>query len=490
MIKGIGLENFKAFQHCAYIDFKKINVFLGPNSSGKSSYLKGLLTLQNTMKSPEAEPAIHLNDRIGDFRSVVYGKKPDGKVTFTFNLGEGNHSRIHSLKEIRKNVAHSSSAMAAFGFILLGLLLLASISKSPKAAGIEPKEEETNTHLTAFEKYEANKVKQIKFSVMQTSPKKPNRVESMQLKFENEDVYDIVLAGNDYQVSFNGVLLPQANEWLVPYKFFLLFDDKHDGLIESAQQEDLNHIVALTMALYEFEQGIKDFTDDMIHIEPFRQEPKRSEMVANFNFGTVGSKGENMLTSFIGLNNSDDEKDQKKAELRDEINHWMNEFHLAESVDVEELGNNNYSLIIKNKHTKIPSNIVDVGVGTSQLLPIIVESVLSPVNSTLLIEEPETHIHPNAQAKLGELFVSCSKKYDKRFFIETHSMYLLLQLQILVAKKELAVEDIGVYYFVQDENGTHIKDLRIGENGQFEEDFPDGFFDVPYKLTTTLMEHM
>src|SRR5699024_2367676 len=116
--------------------------------------------------------------------------------------------------------------------------------------------------------------------------------------------------------------------------------------------------------------------------------------------------------------------------------------------------------------------ILDVGIGTSQIVPIIIESVNSPKKSTLIIEEPETHIHPNAQSKLADLFIDCVNKQDKRFIVETHSIFLITQLQILVAQGKIKPEDIKIYYFLQDENGSRVMDMRITDNGQFEEEWP------------------
>ncbi len=194
------------------------------------------------------------------------------------------------------------------------------------------------------------------------------------------------------------------------------------------------------------------------------------------------------MNTILGIKNIDESKTKK--EILRKINFWLNEFDLAQEADVQELGNNNYSLIIKNKYTGIPNNIVDVGVGTSQLLPIIVESINSAPNTILLIEEPETHIHPNAQAKLSDLFVEYSNLHNKRFFIETHSMYLIMQLEILVAQKKIKAEDVGVYYFTQDAHGSRILDMKLAENGQFDEEWPKGFFDVPYELSKKLFKFM
>ncbi|PWK16481.1 AAA family ATPase [Tumebacillus permanentifrigoris] len=480
MIKGFGLENFKAFRDPVFLNFKKINVFVGPNSSGKSSYIKGLLALQETLRTQEATPALHLSERIGDFRSIVYGKKPDGKIKISMEFRGGKGFS-------QSNERFGNSATDPYIELIAEYLYMFSITHFATKYGTENPAQEINATGPVIP-FLNNPVVGVEIVVGEEGPKKPNRVETLVLKFKSLDTCKIARGMNGVGVFFNDKLeISDATNFLAPYK--LIFRPNLSN-IDNLTITERKKILPAWIGLAMLEKQVGEFIQSIIHLEPFRNEPKRSEMVANFQFGSVGSKGEGVLTNLIGLQETDGEDTQQKTQWRDDINHWLNEFHLAESVDFTELGNNNYSMMIKNKNTGIPSSIVDVGVGTSQLLPIIVESVISPAGSLLLIEEPETHIHPNAQSKLGELFVKCSQKYEKSFIIETHSMYLVRQLQILAAKGELKPEDVGIYYFEQNQDGTHVKDLELMANGQFKEEFPKGFFDVPLSLSRTLMEFM
>ncbi len=146
--------------------------------------------------------------------------------------------------------------------------------------------------------------------------------------------------------------------------------------------------------------------------------------------------------------------------------------------------------MIRNKYLDIYNNILDVGIGTSQLLPLIIESVNSEDQSMIIIEEPETHIHPNEQAKLSDLFVGCANDDNKKFIIETHSIFLVTQLQILIASGEISSEDVKVYFFDQDKEGTKITNMELNKNGQFEDEWPSGFFDIHYELGRKLFELM
>lgn len=147
-----------------------------------------------------------------------------------------------------------------------------------------------------------------------------------------------------------------------------------------------------------------------------------------------------------------------------------------------------YSVFIRNKNLGIYNNLSEVGFGTRQLLPIIIEAINSPRQSTIIVEEPETHIHPKAQSKLADLFVSSAIEGDRRFIIETHSIFLVTELQILVAEGKIKAEDVGIYYFTQDSEGSRAINMKLRQNGQFEEEWPSGFFDIHYLLGKKLFD--
>lgn len=471
MIKGLGVENFKAFKEFNKIDFKKINVLLGPNSSGKSSYLKALITIANTIKSKESEPAIHLNDSIGGFKSIVHGKNSNN-IGFSLTLSDSI-----TVETIEEELFKDSVTDKGAIFIHAVIRLI---------------KDHTNFDVNIYKEflknqykeYRKNPARKIEFTIKETA-QKPNIINSFRIELLNGDKVNIFMKRNSYYIKYNNMEFREPN-LIEPNKFYFKFNHQK---VAGISTEDMDTMLKIAFALKEVEHNLTMFVRNFIHIEPFRNEPKRTELVTNFKFNSVGPKGENTLSTVIGLKD-DTEKIKSKTSIKNEINRWLNEFDLAQSIDVEELKSNTYSLVIKNKFTGHVCNIVDVGVGTSQLLPIIIESVISPNGSILLIEEPETHIHPNAQAKLAELFANCSNQFNSQFFIETHSMYLVRQLQILVAQKVLNPDDIGIYYFEQDEDGSHIKNMRLFENGQFTEEFPKGFFDVPFELTKTFMNYI
>jgi predicted ATPase len=97
--------------------------------------------------------------------------------------------------------------------------------------------------------------------------------------------------------------------------------------------------------------------------------------------------------------------------------------------------------------------------------------------STLIVAQPEIHLHPNVQAKLSDYFVRKVKNQNKRYIIETHSEYLLNRLRLLIVKGEIAADDVAVYYFENSKKGTSKHTIEFTKDGQIK-NAPKGFFDT------------
>lgn len=118
--------------------------------------------------------------------------------------------------------------------------------------------------------------------------------------------------------------------------------------------------------------------------------------------------------------------------------------------------------------------------------PIIVQSLLSKQNM-ILIEQPELHLHPRLQAELGDLFIDSALGESKNtLIIETHSEHLILRLLRRIRETAegnldegqipIAPDDLAVVYAKPTENGTKLVHLRVTEDGDFADPWPDGFF--------------
>lgn len=110
-------------------------------------------------------------------------------------------------------------------------------------------------------------------------------------------------------------------------------------------------------------------------------------------------------------------------------------------------------------------NLVDVGYGVSQVLPIIVDASQGRRGSTYLLQQPEVHLHPKAQAALGTFLGVLAKQDQKRFVIETHSDYLVDRVRMDVRDGRLTPGDVAILYFERDNGGVQIHSLDLDAYG-------------------------
>jgi hypothetical protein len=142
-----------------------------------------------------------------------------------------------------------------------------------------------------------------------------------------------------------------------------------------------------------------------------------------------------------------------------------------------------------DENTQTEVDPCDVGVGVSQIIPVVVGSLVGDGN-TIAIEQPELHLHPAVQARLGDLFLEYAvKRKEKRFILESHSEHLMLRLlrrireaaengsAITNALGAIDPDHVSVYYVKSEEHKTEMIPLRISEGGDFLDRWPNGFFD-------------
>lgn len=110
-------------------------------------------------------------------------------------------------------------------------------------------------------------------------------------------------------------------------------------------------------------------------------------------------------------------------------------------------------------------NLIDVGYGVSQILPIIVDIVQNPSTNIFLLQQPEVHLHPKAQAELGSFLASLSKRQGKQFIIETHSDYLLDRIRMEVRDDNIKSDDVVILYFEKSQGGVKIHELTLDKYG-------------------------
>jgi len=110
-------------------------------------------------------------------------------------------------------------------------------------------------------------------------------------------------------------------------------------------------------------------------------------------------------------------------------------------------------------------DLLDVGYGVSQALPILVDAFQRrTAGETFLLQQPEVHLHPRAQAEMGSFFARRASK-NRRFVIETHSDHLVDRIRMEVRDGKLRPDDVSLLYFERQKHGAMIHNLELDKNG-------------------------
>ena len=176
-------------------------------------------------------------------------------------------------------------------------------------------------------------------------------------------------------------------------------------------------------------------------------------------------------------------KDDTSYTLEYQVNYWINYITGISdlSIDIEKVTPTIVKNIFRiNGDEFLPENL---GTGLSHLFSILVICLSAKKNNIIIIENPEIHLHPKAQAKLGEFFAFIASK-GIQLIIETHNDHILNKVAYEIFKGNLSKDDVIIHYFSLPYKKTT---LYFNNRGSFvnkegkETQFPEGFFDATLK---------
>ena len=125
------------------------------------------------------------------------------------------------------------------------------------------------------------------------------------------------------------------------------------------------------------------------------------------------------------------------------------------------------SVEVKSLSPSGPVNIVAEGFGANALIQLLHQLIAAEKGATVLIEEPEIHLHPKAQAELAEVLTETAKDEDKQIIMTTHSEYVAGRLLTLVAEGKLTTDELAIYSFLKGEKGEcTATEIEVTERGQ------------------------
>ena len=157
---------------------------------------------------------------------------------------------------------------------------------------------------------------------------------------------------------------------------------------------------------------------------------------------------------------------------------WLQYLGVASSVKSQDQGKLGHELKVGLSGSDNTHDLTHVGVGVSQVLPILVICLLADTDSTLVFEQPELHLHPKVQTLLGDFFLSMAL-CNKQCIVETHSEYFIDRLRFRIASDPNGNElnsKSKIYFVEKTSRGSSFQEVKISEYGAISE-WPEGFFD-------------
>jgi len=271
--------------------------------------------------------------------------------------------------------------------------------------------------------------------------------------------------------------------------------DGRESEYKVSKSQNLGSITTAVQGIFNF------FNTGLRYLGPLRDEPKAIYPLAGTaDQNDIGLRGENTAAvldvhsedTVVYISPSDidakhGEGVAKTGTLREATLEWIKYVGVADDVITSDKGKLGHELLVVASDGGTKHDLTHVGVGVSQVLPIVVQSLLADNGSSLIFEQPELHLHPRVQTRLADFFISMVR-LGKQCIIETHSEYFINRLRFLSASdvEDETSKHIKIF-FVNKKNAQSIyRPMEINQYGVIKE-WPSGFFDESERVATEIL---
>ncbi|MBM4146668.1 MAG: DUF3696 domain-containing protein [Nitrospira sp.] len=437
MLKKIFLHNFKSWQQIDYIRLAHITGLFGSNSSGKTSILQLLLMLKQTAESADRTQVLNLGDdrslvELGTFKDIIYNHTRESALKFGLEWALKKELKIADPEHKGKYIFEDTS----LGF---------QSEIEENGAG----RMSVNNLKYTFAGYEFRMKRKAKAkNEYKLFTERSAEAEALGFQFKR-------MVGRVWD-------LP------APVKCYG-FPDQVKAYYQNAE------------FLSDFQLAFEELFSHVYYLGPLREYPKRQYTWAGAQPADMGRAGEKVIDAILASRERKEKisrgKGRQAFTLEEYVADWLQRLNLIYSFKVEAITPESNLYRVKVKKTKNSAEVLitDVGFGVSQILPVLTICYYVPEGSTILLEQPEIHLHPNVQAGLADVFIDAIKNRKVQIILESHSEHLLRRLQRRIAEEDISNEQTALYFCEMRDGTSSLKHLPLNLWGEIT-NWPEGFF--------------
>ena len=222
--------------------------------------------------------------------------------------------------------------------------------------------------------------------------------------------------------------------------------------------------------LTDLEFALEKRLEDVYYLGPLRAFPRRFYNWSGGEPTDMGQAGELVVDALLaarqrGLKISPGYK-KHRLTLEQYVARWLQDLGLIHDFRVVPVaeGSRLFEVRIRKSPKAAEVLITDVGFGVSQILPVLVLCFYVPEGSTVILEQPEIHLHPSVQSGLADVFIDWRKR-NVQILVESHSEHLLRRLQRRIAEEEFSEGDVGLYFCSAEDGVSRLEALEVDPYG-------------------------
>lgn len=441
MLKSLRIQNFKGWKDTGEMHLAPLTILFGSNSSGKSSIGQFLMLLKQS---------IEMSDR----KTVLLLGSENAPVDLGSPLNMINNHDIN--KKLRFEYSWSTEKQLIFSDALHKKNYFCDIIDFK--AEIRIKETNRQTLEVPFFEYRLNSTPEIVVGLSKEDDKNISSRE-YRLKMQNYDF--IRQTGRPWGIT-------------QPMRFY--------GFPEEAVAYYQNASFLLDINLWHEKQFQK-----ISYLGPLRSKAKRIYAWSGQSPASVNYAGEDTVSALLAASSAERRINLGNKQIRKDfkviIAEMLHIMGLVNAIKVDRIAKDRQEYDVKVRINKNDDwmDILDVGFGVSQVLPVIVQLFYAEPGSTIIMEQPELHLHPSAQAGLADVMIAAIKakeNYESRniqLIIETHSEHFLRRLQRRIAENQISESEVSAYFVHNQDEHVTLEPLQIDLFGNIR-NWPDGFF--------------